>query len=356
MERQLQSNIQLGASAFRHSFIFSQSVYLHLFGKLPSSVDIRQVDYHKTYTYMKTEFADLIESETNSSNFHAHQKKEEAYHTVIILKNEIIVELGETYCEIFYNDKNKDFVDKLKKNISVLRKRSKKPLEINLITVNEGDLELNKMEVKRTRLDLSLYYEDNFKEVDAVIRKRLNKKKDKGIILLHGLPGTGKTTYLRYLIGKIKKTVIFVPPNIAGEINKPELVKLLIDNPDSVLIIEDAENIIMQRQAGYTSSVSNLLNISDGLLSDFLNIQLICTFNSNLSSIDNALTRKGRLIARYEFGKLSVKKAEILAKKMGKNININTPMSLAEIMNYSETQYEQQPNRIGFRQNAELAE
>lgn len=164
------------------------------------------------------------------------------------------------------------------------------------------------MEIKRTKLNLDLYYEDDFKEVDEIIRKRLNKNNDKGVVLLHGLPGTGKTTYLRYLIGKIKKRVLFLSPNIAENLMNPDLIQLLIDNPNSVLIIEDAENVIMDRRSNNSSSVSNLLNISDGLLSDILNTQLICTFNSSLTLIDSALTRKGRLIAKYEFGKLGVKK------------------------------------------------
>ena len=62
----------------------------------------------------------------------------------------------------------------------------------------------------------------------------------------------------------------------------PEFIDLLIDNPNAVLIIEDAENIIMDRKINNNSSVSNLLNISDGLLSDCLNVQIICTFNSAL--------------------------------------------------------------------------
>jgi MoxR-like ATPase len=71
---------------------------------------------------------------------------------------------------------------------------------------------LKPMEIKRTKLDLDLYYEDDFIETDEIIRKRLNQKNDKGIVLLHGLPGTGKTTYLRHLIGKIKKESCFCRP------------------------------------------------------------------------------------------------------------------------------------------------
>ena len=43
--------------------------------------------------------------------------------------------------------------------------------------------------------------------------------------------------------------------------------------------------------------MSDLLNISDGLLADFLHVQVICTFNHPLSMVDSALLRKGRLIA-----------------------------------------------------------
>ena len=62
--------------------------------------------------------------------------------------------------------------------------------------------------------------------------------------------------------------------------------------------------------------VSALLNITDGLLSDWLNIQLICSFNSDISKIDSALMRKGRLIAKYEFKELEVEKANALSLKL----------------------------------------
>ena len=58
-----------------------------------------------------------------------------------------------------------------------------------------------------------------------MIRTRLSQKNDKGIVLLHGLPGTGKTTYLRYLIGKIKKRVLFVSPSVAGNLMNPDFIE-----------------------------------------------------------------------------------------------------------------------------------
>jgi SpoVK/Ycf46/Vps4 family AAA+-type ATPase len=172
-------------------------------------------------------------------------------------------------------------------------------------------------------------------------------------VLLHGLPGTGKTTYLRYLVGKVKKRVLFLSPNVAGDLMNPGFIDMLIDNPNTVVIIEDAENIIMDRRSNSSSSVSNLLNISDGLLADFLNVQLICTFNSPLTMIDSALMRKGRLIARYEFGKLSIAKAQKLSDHLKLGTTITRPMTVAEITNQHEQNFEtKQVNVIGFRRDA----
>jgi len=192
------------------------------------------------------------------------------------------------------------------------------------------------MEIKKTKLDLGMYYEDDFIEVDKTIQERLGTEDDKGIVLLHGLPGTGKTTYLRYLIGRLKKKVLFLSPTVAGSIMNADFMDLLIDNPNSVLLIEDAENIIMDRRISNDSSVSNLLNVSDGLLADFLNVQVICTFNHPLSMVDNALMRKGRLIARYEFGKLGIEKAQRLSHHFGFDTIISRPMTIAEIANQNE--------------------
>jgi ATP-dependent 26S proteasome regulatory subunit len=119
-----------------------------------------------------------------------------------------------------------------------------------------------------------------------------------------------------------------------------------------VLVIEDAENIIIDRKYDSNSSVSNLLNLSDGLLSDCLNVQIICTFNNALSMVDSALMRKGRLIARYEFGRLDEGKAQRLSDHLGLSQIIRRPMTLAEITNPDEPEYKlPERNMIGFQRS-----
>jgi hypothetical protein len=311
---------------------------------------VSSIDGEKAYKAFKETFSELIVSEYQYRWFRKEKAKYEFDETVFVLSNHCIVTMDD-YCQILHDGKQAGFIEQCTALMKRFMERKKRePLEINLIVKGVSGMELKSMEIKRTKLDLGLFYEDDFIKVDAIIQQRLNKKSDKGIVLLHGLPGTGKTTYLRFLVGRLKKRVLFLSPNVAGNLMDPDFIDLLIDNPNTVVIIEDAENIIMDRRASGSSSVSNLLNISDGLLADFLNVQIICTFNSSLTMIDSALMRKGRLIAKYEFGKLSVEKAQRLSRHLGYDRTITTPMTVAEISNQHEKEFDtKQVEVIGFR-------
>lgn len=229
-------------------------------------------------------------------------------------------------------------------------KKIKRKPEISLLVASINGIDTKSVQIAKPKLNIEDNYNDDFKIIHQTIIQRLSKKNDKGLVLLHGKPGTGKTSYIRHLISIIKKDVIFLPPNMAGAITNPDLISVLIDNPNCIFIIEDAENIIIDREKDGYSPVSALLNISDGLLSDCLNIQIICSFNTDITKVDSALMRKGRLIAKYEFKELEVEKAKQLSKKLGFRSNLNSPMTLTAIYNQNEKNYEQTKrfNQIGF--------
>jgi len=230
-------------------------------------------------------------------------------------------------------------------------KRTRKKPEIEILYTTSRGLSTQPMEITKPKFSIDENYNDDFAPVHATILSRLRKKNDKGLVLLHGKPGTGKTSYIRYLITQTKKQIIFLPPNMAASITDPGLMNVLLDNPNSVFVIEDAENIIIDRNRSGSSPVSALLNIADGLLSDCLNIQIICTFNTDLSRVDSALTRKGRLIAKYEFLELETQKAQALSKKLGFSSVIDSPMTLAAVYNQNETEFapETQKRSVGFK-------
>ena len=351
MDNILSQKIIDANSIFENSFLESKAYYMYVYQKVPCITWIDNVNSQKILQHIKKEYAGAIMGIFQYSKYNRKKKKPLYSTTIILLKDNCMVELGNEYCEVLHTHEDYEMAYTLIKEASVFKRREKKKeFEINLISRDSYGLELKSMEIKKTKLDLDMYYEDDFKEVDKVIQERLMKKDDKGIVLLHGLPGTGKTTYLRYLIGKLKKKVLFLSPAVAGSVMNPEFMDLLIDNPNCILIIEDAENIIMDRKISGGSSVSNLLNISDGLLADFLNVQLICTFNNSLTMVDSALMRKGRLIAKYEFGKLSAEKSQRLSNHFGFTNTITKPMTIAEIANPNEKENAMERTEVfGFR-------
>jgi energy-coupling factor transporter ATP-binding protein EcfA2 len=210
--------------------------------------------------------------------------------------------------------------------------------------------------IKNINLDTN--YNDGFPEVAKDIISKLNNKKKTGLVILHGEPGTGKTTFIRYLAGKLKRNIIFISPDMVHSITEPDFIPFLMDNSDAILILEDAEGALQKRDgSGRSSAVSNILNLTDGLLSDCLNISMVATFNMATKNIDEALLRKGRLLKAYKFDKLSPDRAKVLMDKEGHNDTIiDKPMSLADIYYFEDVvkgnpEAFSEAKRVGFGNN-----
>ena len=232
------------------------------------------------------------------------------------------------------------------------KRRREKENNIALVIQTNRGYDTTTFELPKQKLDIELGYGKGFKPIHEKIIGKLNEPKSKGLVLLHGTPGTGKTHYLKYLASKIKnKRVLFIPPFLADFITSPEMTPFLIQNAGSVLFIEDAERVITDRNNGGGNGVSNILNITDGILSDILNIQIVATFNMDKAKIDSALLRKGRLIAEHKFDALSIEDSQALINHLGYEHTADKPMTLTEIYNLSEVEYkseEKSKPTIGF--------
>jgi hypothetical protein len=229
-------------------------------------------------------------------------------------------------------------------------KEEKKGNVYIMLNCPERGLYIKNFSIEKQHIDLDLYYEEGTSVFYNTIHKKLSKDKGKGIVFLHGAPGTGKTTFIRHLINNVNKKIIFVSSDMVYSLADPSLVKFMIENSNSIMVIEDAENIIESRSNIRNGVVSNLLNLSDGLLSDVINIQFVCTFNVDIVKIDKAFFRGGRLIGAWEFKPLSPEKANILSQHIGIGKTFSEPATISEILYADETLISENKRKmIGYK-------
>ena len=328
--------------------LVSKKLFITYFNTLPNQLRIKKVDCKKANKWFFKNYEGQVKEYLYSEASNGGSGDTFLVH-YYFLYEDLIVELYDDQIRLLFRQTKVEVVEKLKSDFQKFKQKTQSN-NIHLLVKGVDDLKTKRMEIKKPKLKIEDNYNDDFLPIHKTILSRLQKKNDKGLVLLHGKPGTGKTSYIRYLISSLKKNVIFLPPNMASSITDPGLMNVMIDNPNSVFVIEDAENIIIDRNRAGSSSVSALLNLADGLLSDCLNIQIICSFNTDLSRVDSALMRKGRLIAKYEFNELETQKAQALSDKLGFSTEITEPMTLASVYNQDDADFAPTMHRkaIGF--------
>jgi hypothetical protein len=209
--------------------------------------------------------------------------------------------------------------------------------------------------------DLDLHYGEGFAKFHETNIKRI-KDSTKGIVLLHGSPGTGKSFYIKRLILDLvdkNKKILYLPNNMVGMLGTPSFNNFLLDFIDDedeladmfdydnekdkdnliknkkgiLMIIEDAEAVLLKRENNPHGSdgVANILNSTDGILNDFLNIQLLATFNTSIQNIDEAILRKKRALSVREFKKLTKEEAQKLIDFLKIQHTATGDMSIADI-------------------------
>ena len=181
------------------------------------------------------------------------------------------------------------------------------------------------------------------------------RTKDRGLSIFEGVPGTGKTFYIRHLMGALKEShrFYFIPTSSLNILSRSDFIGFWAEQRQQysdwqfVVVLEDSDAALMTRGVDNREQVSAILNLTDGLLADFLRLQIICTINCTASDIDPALLRPGRLICHRVFGRLDYADALRLAESLGRKLPVASDYSLAEVF-AGHDQYQRKRPHIGF--------
>ena len=295
-------------------------------------------------TAEKTSCVDDEETDYDSYYYHREIK------TIKLFDNNLFISIDEGNAHFYYIDI--DIEEEVKRLLSVVsyKKDENKEAVIGLVAFSGGDYYTIDSKIEPTTVDINANYNDDFLPVYDDLTKFLNERKS-GLVVLRGEVGTGKTRLIKHLITNCPKEYILITNSVSSSLASPEFISFMISCKNSVFILEDCEQILLERGSNnLNNAISSILNISDGLMSDIFNIKFICTFNADINKIDKALLRKGRCFANYEFKKLSVEKTKNLLNSLGIFPDTYREMTLAEIYNYEDIDCSStnKLNKIGF--------
>ena len=343
-----------GGQQFFNPYVY----YYKLYNKFPHRHWYKDINKTKLMSTLTPEY-NLTDAAVFETHIHSSEKnKPSPGVSAYILTDELMLcfppwEFGNSNdAQVYYSDNVKN--EELQKVQHIVEtcymQQEAEKREVRLLMQNaDNRLDFVTMHLPNTVINLEQSYNDDLIPLNEILLKRLNEENDKGLIIFYGKPGTGKTTYIRYLCSNLSKQKLFVPASLNHKIGTPEFLTLLNDFKNSILILEDADSILKKRSTDEDHIISNLLNLSDGMLADFFHVQIICTFNKELTQFDPGMLRKGRLVASYYFRELSLDKTRLLCKSLDyKNIP-DKEMSLADIYHLEQKDFSlTTKGQIGF--------
>ena len=335
------------------TYLDSMRVYFTYFQQLPCIKSLPHADITRAIKWFLEEFKSSIYCQHSKEQLVLESGKMKLSNLLLLLHCEIAVNFNrnETIDILFKAEQETEAQDILEKLKQFIKKEKGK--ELRFLISEMGMLSTIPLKIKKPQLVISKHYNDDLLPLHKKLLFNLKPKDESGLVLLHGAPGTGKSTYLRYLIHYLNKKIIFISPKMAANLDSPDNFSFLLESKNSIFIIEDAEELLLSRESNQDSRISMLLNLTDGLLGTCLGIQIIATFNTSVLNIDPALLRKGRLIARYEFKPLTLSKTKHLLNEMNIPYKVDKELTLADIFNLNEHNIEYIVNKenIGFQLN-----
>lgn len=234
------------------------------------------------------------------------------------MPNSVIILSIDSDCKTHDDFLKTNFLETLKKDAKIwymtntLGEEYKEDDYIDIYTYTDGYWDLKKSNNVRSKDTLFIdttFYNKLICKIEQFqlsstkeIYKRLNIAY-KLNVLLHGPPGTGKTSFIEVIASKLKRNIRFlqITPKITDDQFSSSIAKL---GNNDILVCEDIDCLFVDRKKSDTSknamTFSGLLNCFDGINSSKSGLIVFLTTNHKCH-LDNALIRPGRVDISQEF-------------------------------------------------------
>ena len=191
--------------------------------KFECETDDKDASYHTTtvLNYIRDELKHDINKDCIIRKYHRRTKQKYVDSRVSDLDNGIMIDLMDivldsdiqnpnklkadysddyflhtSYIIIYYLPEHDSFVQDLSDHFSEMTVFSSKACSLQMVCRNECGYYLSGIKIKKPLItDLALHYGPKFVPVHDKIIKNLNQKESKGIVLLHGIPGSGNYSF-----------------------------------------------------------------------------------------------------------------------------------------------------------------
>ena len=192
-------------------------------------------------------------------------------------------------------------------------------------------------------------------DVDTYIEDFLNSKAP--VMILQGEPGTGKTTFVKYLLQTMQSKVQEKRANFNAMYSFDENIfylsdfyKRLIFDEYDVLVLEDINQVLHKNQDAEINPINKFLSVTDGLISKYKKI-IITTNIESKYQLNPALLRPGRCFDVLEFRKLRGVEIDNLCDSCAKDLQLQTEsINLSEFYAKRDASYNTSllSNKVGF--------
>jgi hypothetical protein len=177
-------------------------------------------------------------------------------------------------------------------------------LEIETVAITDYDSE-----------NIETYYSGKtFKAMEKAVKRIKGSKR--GMTILYGPRGTGKTTSINYIADGLDRIVIFIPNNmIEHTINNPDFRKFLKRFDQPIIVIDDCELALNEIYNKSNVTTTNLVQMVDGFLAGTTDVSIVAIFNTDSEDdIDHNLLDCNSLLDVVEFTELSTSECNELSK------------------------------------------